>query len=281
MKIGLLVDITENFEAKIRHAKSLGFDFGQLAIWDMDFYTEENLAALKKLLAELDFTVTDLWCGWSEPVVWKYPERYTTLGLVPAAWRERRTFDLLKGAEFARKLGVRDIITHIGYLPDNPSDPDNIGVMEAVRFIAQKIKPHGQRLLFETGEELPTTIMILMEQTGCKNLGINFDPSNLLTNGRSEPVLALKRFLPVLGGFHAKDGIAAVGAEPKGKQKEISDLLSTMIQRTKNDTLSEYLFAKSAFSGPKRTECAVCISRGKEDCGFPYTTTYPYRRKTK
>ena len=31
------------------------------------------------------------------------------------------------------------------------------------------------------------------------------------------------------------------------KQKEIGDLLSTMIQRSKNDTLSEYLFAKSTF----------------------------------
>ena len=70
MKVGLLVDITEDYEAKIRHAKSLGFDFGQLSIWNMDFYTDENLIALKNLLRELDFTVTDLWCGWSEPVVY-------------------------------------------------------------------------------------------------------------------------------------------------------------------------------------------------------------------
>ena len=60
MKVGLLVDIKDNFEEKIRHAKSLGFDFGQLVVWDMDFYTEENLQNLKKLLSELDFTVTEL-----------------------------------------------------------------------------------------------------------------------------------------------------------------------------------------------------------------------------
>ena len=42
MKVGLLVDITEDFKGKIRHAKSLGFDFGQLVNWNMDFYTDEN-----------------------------------------------------------------------------------------------------------------------------------------------------------------------------------------------------------------------------------------------
>ena len=58
MKVGLLVDITENFEEKLRHAKGLGFDLGQLACWNMDFYTEENLVALKKLLTKTGFTTT-------------------------------------------------------------------------------------------------------------------------------------------------------------------------------------------------------------------------------
>lgn len=221
MEVGLLTNLKGNVYDCIKHTVDLGFKSGQVTVWDMELYNDNTVAEVKRACADFDFRITAVWCGWSGPVVWSYPEMYTTLGLVPTAWRERRTFDLLKGAEFARKIGVRDIITHIGYLPDDPANPDNIGVMEAVRFIAQEIKPYGQRLLFETGEELPTTIMILMDRTGCKNLGINFDPSNLLTNGRSEPVLALKRFLPVLGGFHAKDGIAAVGAEPKGSQKEI------------------------------------------------------------
>ena len=43
MKVGLLVDMSEDFEAKIRHAKSLGFDCGQFTVWNMNFYTDENL----------------------------------------------------------------------------------------------------------------------------------------------------------------------------------------------------------------------------------------------
>ena len=37
MKVGLLVNIDKNYKENIREAKSLGFDFGQIAIWDMDF----------------------------------------------------------------------------------------------------------------------------------------------------------------------------------------------------------------------------------------------------
>ena len=133
MKVGLLVDITKDYEGSLRHAKELGFDRGQLAIWDMGFYTEENLQALKKLLKELDFTVTDLWCGWSGPMNWFYPEMYNTIGLAPEAYRARRVEDLRRGARFAYELGVKNVVTHLGYVPDNPFDKDHRGVVEALR----------------------------------------------------------------------------------------------------------------------------------------------------
>lgn len=97
----------------------------------MDFYTEENLEALKKLLCELDLTVTDLWCGWSGPVVWKYPEKYTTLGLVPEEYRQKRLEELRRSAKFAYDPGVKNIITHTGYIPDDPSAEAHIGAVSA------------------------------------------------------------------------------------------------------------------------------------------------------
>ena len=113
MKVGLLVDLHKDFENDIKHAKELGFDFGQLVNWDMELYTDENLQKLKNVLEKYQFTVTDFWCGWSEPVVWKYPERHITLGLVPKEYRAQRLEDLRRGAEFAYKLGVKNIVTHI------------------------------------------------------------------------------------------------------------------------------------------------------------------------
>ena len=224
MKVGLLVDITENYEKKIRHAKSLGFDFGQLVIWDMDFYTDENLCALKKLLTELDFTVTDLWCGWSEPVVWKYPDKYTTLGLVPKEYRAKRLEELRRGGKFAYDLGVKNIITHTGFIPDDPSAEAHVGVVECLKELCSELKERGQTFAFETGEELPLTLSIMIGEIGLDNVGVNFDPANLISGGRStNPCDAMELLGSRVTGFHAKDAIPAKFGEFGGKQTPVGE----------------------------------------------------------
>lgn len=209
MKVGILIVLTKDPYACIEKASKQGFDNGQISVWDMSLYNDEVVSELKRACADFNFTITAVWCGWSGPCVWKYPKCYVTLGLVPSEYRAMRTRELLCGAEFARKLGVRDIITHIGYLPDNPYHPDNLGVCEALRYICRELKKYGQNFLFETGEELPLTLVMLMNEVGYDNWGINFDPANLIMNGRgSSPVAALKFFLPHIKGFHAKDALA-------------------------------------------------------------------------
>ena len=223
MKVGLLVDITEDYEKKIRHAKSLGFDFGQLVIWDMDFYTDENLVKLKNLLAELDFTVTDLWCGWSAPVVWKHPDKYTTLGLVPKEYRAKRLEELRRGGKFAYDLGVKNIITHTGFIPDDPSAEAHIGVVECLKDLCSELKSRGQTFSFETGEELPLTLSIMINEIGLDNVGVNFDPANLLSGGRGNPNDAMELLGCRVTGFHAKDAIPAKFGEFGGKQTPVGE----------------------------------------------------------
>lgn len=223
MKVGLFIDIKDNFEEKIRHAKSLGFDFGQLVVWDMDFYTDENLAALKKLLCELNFTVTDLWCGWSAPVIWKHPDKYTTLGLVPREYRAKRLEELRQGAKFAYDLGIKNIITHTGYIPDDPSAEAHIGVVEALKVLCAELNARGQTFSFETGEELPLTLSIMMSEIGLDNVGVNFDPANLLSSGRANPCDAMELLGCRVTGFHAKDSVPAKFGEFGGHQTPIGE----------------------------------------------------------
>jgi len=201
----------------------LGFTNGQLAIWDMSLYEDDKIADIRRACKDYNFTVTAVWCGWTGPIIWTYPQMYTTLGLVPGAWRAQRVNEILKGAAFARKLGVKHIITHLGFLPDDPSHPDRIGVVNAVRYICKQIEGYGQRFLFETGEELPITIVQFMKEVGTDNMGINFDPANLLINGRANPQDALDLLLPYIQGFHGKDGIYPTITSPKGKEVLIGE----------------------------------------------------------
>ncbi|MBE6705189.1 MAG: sugar phosphate isomerase/epimerase [Ruminococcaceae bacterium] len=219
MRVGLLVDITrENYKENIRHAKSLGFDFGQLVIWDMGFYTDEYAKELKAFLEEEKFEVISLWCGWTGPVIWGYPDMYRSLGLVPEYMRQKRMEDLEKGADFAYALGIDTVVTHIGYTPDNPYDPARIAIVHCLRGLCKKLQARGQRFAFETGEEIPLTLNILINEIGLDNVGVNFDPANLTSSGRGNANDAMDMLGCRIFGMHAKDAVPAKFGEKSGHQ---------------------------------------------------------------
>ena len=218
MKIGIVVPWEGDIVKKFKLMRSLGFKYGQVSVWDMSLYTAGNAQMLKAACAESGFEITSIWCGWSGPVDWLYPGMYSTLGLVPVWLRNQRMLDLMEGAAFGRLLGLRDVVTHIGYIPDNPFSADYIDITNALSVIGTELKKHGQRLLFETGEELPVTLVQMMKATGLDNLGVNLDPSNLITSGRANAVDALNYFGPFLMAVHAKDGMRPEPGEPHGVQ---------------------------------------------------------------
>lgn len=223
IKVGILINGKENIYDQIAHAAGLGFDNAQISVWEMGYYNERYADEIKRACRDFNFTVTAIWCGWSGPKDWSYPGMYLTLGLIPEAYRAQRTVEILKGAEFARMLGVKDIITHMGYLPDNPFDKDRLGAMIALRHICKTIEPYGQRFLFETGEELPNSLVQLIKEIGQNNIGINFDPANMHINGRGNSSDALDMFAPYVRGFHGKDGTYPKDGNPKGKETKVGD----------------------------------------------------------
>lgn len=221
MRVGLLVDIDESYAHQIKHAKDLGFSSGQLVVWDMSFYTDENLEGLKKVLCDEEFEATALWCGWTGPVDWSYPNMYHSLGLVPEYMRQKRLEDLQAGADFAYKLGIDTVITHIGYTPDNPYDEAHLAIVSSLKELCGKLKKRGQRFTLETGEEIPLTLSILIGEIGLDNVGVNFDPANLLSGGRGNPCDAMELLIPRVFGMHAKDAVPAKFGDVKGKQVQI------------------------------------------------------------
>lgn len=218
MRVGLVVDIDKNYESQILKAKELGFTTGQIVVWDMNFYTDENLEGLKKVLEREKFDVSAMWCGWTGPVNWGYPDMYQTLGLVPDWLRQRRLEDLERGADFAYKLGIDTIVTHVGYTPDDPFDPRRRTMVSGLKNLCAKLQARGQKFALETGEEIPLTLNIMINEIGLDNVGVNFDPANILTSGRGNPSDAMEMLIPRIFGMHAKDGIPAKFGEVKGKQ---------------------------------------------------------------
>ncbi len=222
MKVGILVYIEKDpYETIKKNVLELGLHNGQLLFWDMSLYNEHTVEEVKRACRDFDFEVTGVWCGWSGKVVWGYPEKYRTVGLVPAETRAQRVEDILKGAWFANEIGVKTIITHPGYVPDSPFDETHIAVVDAFRHICREIKKNGQTFLFEMGEVLPVTLVQMILEIGEDNIGVNFDPSNITTSGRANAKNAMDLLVPYVKGFHAKDGTYPKDTAPHGKQVRV------------------------------------------------------------
>ena len=223
MKIGTCVNFTaiSEMENKFATLRDNGFDSCQLLSWHPATWTDENAAMLNTLTEKYGVTISAFWCGWEGPADWNFYEGQLTLGLVPPEYRQMRIQNLCDGADFAKKLGVTDVITHMGYIPENPYDPNWGGFCIAVRTVARHLKANGQFLLFETGQETPVTMLRCFETVGCDNLGINLDTGNVILYGKANPVDALEVFGKYVRNLHAKDGCWPTNGRELGRETAI------------------------------------------------------------
>ncbi|MBR6743041.1 MAG: sugar phosphate isomerase/epimerase [Clostridia bacterium] len=225
MKIGTMVyiDGQEELELKLQQLVKFGFDNCQLCSWKPSLWTDEKAAEVSELTKKYGISISAFWCGWEGPVVWNHYDGQLTLGLVPPEYRQMRVQNLCDGADFAKKLGVTDIITHMGFIPENPNDPNFAPFCVAVRTVAEHLKENGQYLLFETGQETPVTMLRCFEKVGCDNLGINLDTANLILYGRANPVDALDVFGKYVRNIHAKDGFYPTNGHDLGEEVRLGD----------------------------------------------------------
>jgi sugar phosphate isomerase/epimerase len=103
-------------------------------------------------------------------------------------------------------LGVKDVMTHVGFIPEQPSSEAYRNVVSAVREMADYCSQYDMFFNFETGQETPVTLMRAISDAQRKNLGINLDPANLIMYGKGNPVDAVGIFGEKIRGVHVKDG---------------------------------------------------------------------------
>lgn len=224
MNVGIIISHTlDQMEEKFSQAASQGFHHCQITSWEPSLWTEENAAEIRGLCEKYEMEITAFWCGWAGPRAWNFTEGPETLGIVPVAFRAGRVQNLLDGAAYARLLGVTDVVTHMGFIPENMTDPNYPGVKAAVAEIAHNLKKNGQNLLFETGQETPVVLLRLFEDIGTGNLYVNLDPANLILYGKANPVDALDVLGGYVRGVHAKDGLYPTNGRELGHEVKVGD----------------------------------------------------------
>ncbi|SET66294.1 Sugar phosphate isomerase/epimerase [Lacrimispora sphenoides] len=212
MRIGSLIELFQDtdVEGKFAELRSMGMESCQLVCWDQELMNENTADKVHAAAIRHKVDITAFWCGWEGPKVWDFYDGQLTLGLVPEAFRFERMKMLEKGIDFAAMIHVRDVATHVGYMPENPYDPHYQGVLTCLKALVKQCKKNQQNFLFETGQETPVTlkraIQDIEKDTGKGNVGINLDPANLIMYGKANPVDALEVFGEYVMGIHGKDG---------------------------------------------------------------------------
>jgi sugar phosphate isomerase/epimerase len=183
--------------------------------------TKETADEINELCKRHGMRISALIGCWSGPQEWNAKYGPATLGIVPTAYRAMRMKELEANARFACMLNVPDIATHLGFIPENPGDPLYNEVEAAIRHLTNAYKNLGINLNMETGQETPFTLLRVIQDVQSANLGINFDPANLLMYGRANPIDALDIIGKYVKGVHAKDGEYPTDGYNLGKEKPL------------------------------------------------------------
>ena len=225
MKVGVCIqfDSMEEMSKKFNSLVENGFDNFQLICWNLSLFTEENAKAINALCKEYGVTISAFWCGWEGPSEWNFTEGPKTLGLIPLEWRETRIKNLCAGSDFAKLLGVENVVTHMGFIYEDMNHPDFEPFCDAVKKVSEYCKANGQNLLFETGKETPVALLRCIEKVGMDNLGVNLDTANLILYGKANPVDSLDVFGKYVRNLHAKDGTYPTDGMSLGNETAIGE----------------------------------------------------------
>ena len=143
-------------------------------------------------------------------------EDYTTLetirltgGVVPDATWETNLTNITAASGIAAGLGLELVSFHAGFLPHEESDPDYHKLRGRMLDIAGIFDRLGIRLVLETGQETAATLREFLDGLGCENVGVNFDPANMILYGKGDPIDAMRTLGPWIRQIHLKDAKAA------------------------------------------------------------------------
>lgn len=140
-------------------------------------------------------------------------EDYTTMetihatgGVAPDETWDENWENVPKAADIATRLGIKLVTFHAGFLPPDDKDPAYAKMHHRLDLIADVFAAKNIDVAFETGQETAAVLLDFLKKLGRKNVGVNFDPANMILYDRGNPIEALRDLGSWLKQVHIKDG---------------------------------------------------------------------------
>lgn len=207
MALGLLISPYGAPEATIKRVHDMGFTNCFLSLDGyINKFTPDAAKEIGDLLSRYDLVATTVEVVGPGRLEWNFLEGPSTIGLVPLKSRDARIDALRQASDFGKLLGIDQVQTHCGFIPEDPADALYPGTVEAIRTVAEHCKGNDQYFLMETGQETPTTMSRAIRDVNMSNLAVGLDTANLILYGKANPVDAVDIIGKHVRSVHAKDG---------------------------------------------------------------------------
>lgn len=196
----------------------LGVRTGQLGIrGDLDMSCAPEW---KRALKAANFTASAVCAAYNGEDYADIPTVERTVGFIPPATRAEREKRTCQISDFAAVIGAKSISTHIGFVPHDSRNENYVAVREMVRRVCDYAAKSHQTFALETGQEPAQALLNFIRDVNRDNLGINFDPANMILYGTGDPIEALGLLGKHVLSVHCKDGDWPPKGQPSALGKE-------------------------------------------------------------
>lgn len=205
LEIGLMFWAGPDARQTLRNVKEFGVRAGQLG-FPGDLPLDGAAEKWDEALTAEKFTPVTAVCSYVGEDYADIPTVQRTVGLVPLNTRAERIKRTKGVSDVARKLAIDSVACHIGFVPEEPDDPEYAGIRDVAREICDHCGENGQSFTLETGQEPAKVLLRFLDDVNRPNLKINFDPANMILYGTGDPVEALEVLGSQVVSVHCKDG---------------------------------------------------------------------------
>jgi len=223
LPLGVMIGLGEGVETKLRALREVGFTTLQTYLAGPEFRTDPGLCSLKQTIAEAGFQVTSVAAAYPGEDYSDTAAVRRTVGLVPDEAREARVEATKRTADWARAMGAPNVSSHIGYIPEDRSHPVYRVLIAVLQEICDHLAGNGQSFNLETGQETAEALRTFIGDVNRANLGVNFDPANMILYGTGDPIEALTVLAPWVRGAHCKDGNWPTAAGQLGAEQRLDE----------------------------------------------------------
>ena len=138
-------------------------------------------------------------------------ENYSTLETIAktgglrqdATWSSTKE-NAVRVADISTKMEIPLVTFHAGFIPEDECD-ERTKMLRRLHELANIFSSNGIQLGLETGQERAENVVSVLEELSLPQLGVNYDPANMILYGKGDPIEAMKTLRPWVKQVHIKD----------------------------------------------------------------------------